>query len=118
VIWTVLGTVGVVGVTVVAGVLADRRWHLLPRKERLSAPRRPLLPRHPAGEAPSTALRVTVGEIEQLRRTQRCCRGVMESIADDEVHYEQQVLRILRFRCARCQTTRSVYVRWPLGEPG
>lgn len=110
-IWTVLGTIGIVAVTVVAGVLADRRWGLLPRKERLAPPPRPALPGHGAGEAPKTALRIRAANLAELRRTQRCCREDMTSLPDDEVTFDGKVLGILRFSCARCARTRSLYVQ-------
>jgi len=111
VIWTVLGTIGIVAVTVVAGVLADRRWGLLPRKERLSPPPRAALAGHGAGEAPGTALGIRAADLAELRRTQRCCREVMDALPDDEVAFDGQVLGILRSRCARCARTRSLYVQ-------
>ncbi len=110
-IWTVLGTIGIVAVTVVAGVLADRRWGLVPRKERLAGPVRSALPAHGAGQAPATAIPTTPAQREPLRRTQRCCRVVMVSLADDEVVFDGATLGILRFRCATCAATRSVYVQ-------
>ena len=117
-IWTVLGTIGIVLATVIAGLVADRKWDLLPRKERLAPPPRPALPAHEAGEAPATAIRVSraeeVEKIAELRRTARCCDEVteaMESLDDDEVAFGGGVLGILRFRCARCASTKSVYVQ-------
>lgn len=113
-IWTVLGTIGVVAATVIAGLLADRKWGLLPRKERLAPPPRAGPPAHAAGEAPATAIRVSAAQpdrIDTLRRTQRCCGEAMEPCADDEVAFGGAVLGILRFRCARCETSRSVYVQ-------
>jgi len=111
VIWTVLATIGIVAVTVVAGVLADRRWGLVPRKERLAPPPRPPLPVHRAGEAPGTAIRILAANVAELRRTQRCCREVMDALPDDEVAFDGQALGILRFRCPRCARTRSLYVQ-------
>ena len=114
-IWTVLGTIGVVAATIIAGMLVDRRWPLLPRKEdlQLAGGPRPLLPGFGAGEAPETAVPATIGEIERLRRKQRCprCKIALDSAADDTVTYDGAVLRVLRFTCARCAGLRSVYVR-------
>ena len=110
-IWTILGTIGVVVATVIAGLLADRRWGLLPRKERLAPPPRPALPAHAAGEAPATAIPATPAEIELLRRSQRCCRAVMDSLTDDEVAFGGGMLAILHVRCARCGNARSIYVQ-------
>jgi hypothetical protein len=111
VIWTILGTIGVVIATVIAGLLADRTWGLVPRKERLAPPPRPALPAHAPGEAPSTAIPATPAEIDLLRRSQRCCRAVMESLTDDEVAFGGSMLGILHVRCARCGSTKSIYVQ-------
>jgi len=110
-IWTVLGTIGIVAITIALGILADRRWGLIPRKERLAPAVRPALPAHAAGQAPATAIRAAAAQIENLRATQRCCRTVMEALPDDEVAFDGKTLAILRFRCAACAATRSVYVQ-------
>lgn len=110
-IWTVLGTIGVVLATVIAGILADRRWGIVPRKERLSPAPRPALPAHEPGEAPATALRLTPDQLELLRRSRRCCGQFMESLPDAEVAFGGGVIAILHFRCARCAATRSIYVQ-------
>ena len=110
-IWTVLGTIGVVVATVIAGLVADRTWGLLPRKERLAPPPRPTSPAHAAGEAPATAVAATPAAIEALRRSQRCCGAVMESLPDDEVAFGGGMLEILHVRCVRCGSANSVYVQ-------
>jgi phage FluMu protein Com len=114
-IWTVIGSIGIVVATVVAGMLVDRRWSLLPRKEelQLAAGQRPLLPGHGEGEAPATAIAASIGEIERLRRKQKCprCKLDLDSAADDAVTYDGHPLRVLRFACPRCAGIRSVYVR-------
>ncbi|MBL9018604.1 MAG: hypothetical protein JNL83_30740 [Myxococcales bacterium] len=114
-IWTVLGTIGVVIATVLAGLWVDRRIPLLPRKEdlQLAAGQQPLLPGFGAGEAPATAIEASIGEIERLRRKQRCptCKVALDSAADDSVEHEGTHLKILRFTCPRCRGLRSVYVR-------
>ncbi len=114
-IWTVLGTIGIALATVILGVLADRRWSLLPRKETLIAAGkpRPLLPGHGPGEAAATAIVGSPGDIERLRRKQRCprCRTEMNAIADDRVTFDDHELLVLRFACPKCSAERSVYVR-------
>jgi len=114
-VWTILGTLGIVAATIVAGVLADRRWSLLPRKEnlQLASGTRPLLPGHGEGEAPVTAIAATIGEIERIRRKQKCprCKVALDSAADETVTYDGAELRVLRFTCPRCSGLRSVYVR-------
>lgn len=114
-IWTVLGTIGVVLATVIAGLAADRRWSLLPRKEnlQLAAGQRPLLTGSGAGEAPATAIAASIGEIERVRRKQKCprCKISLDSAADESVDHEGQALRVLNFTCARCGGARSIYVR-------
>lgn len=110
-IWTVLGTIGVVIATVIAGLAADRKWGLVPRKERLAPAQRAAPPAHAEGEAPATAIPVTPAEITALRSRQRCCRAVMDSLADDEIAFGGGMLGILHFRCAGCSSTTSVYVQ-------
>ena len=109
---TVLGTLGVVVVTIVLGVLADRRWGLFPDKQKLLAAQAPkrLGDGHGPGEAPHTALTLTLGELELLRRKQRHCRRPMDTLADDEIQFDGRTLRVLRFRCTRCSAETSRYV--------
>ncbi len=110
-----LGTLGIVAATILAGLFADRRWNLLPRKEDLllASGQRPLLASGMAGESPGTALTASIGEIERIRRRQTCprCRIALDSAADDAVVYEDTELRVLQFTCARCAGVRSIYVR-------
>jgi hypothetical protein len=114
-IWTVLGTLGIVAATILAGMFVDRRWSLLPRKEdlQLAAGQRPLLPGFGAGEAPQTAVVATLGEIERIRRVQKCprCKIALDSRADEAVTFDGNELRVLQFACARCSGIRSVYVQ-------
>lgn len=114
-IWTMLGTLGIVAATIIAGLFADRRWRLLVRKEDLLlvSGQRPLLASGMAGEAPATALTASIGEIERIRRKQNCprCKIALDSAADDSMTHDDAELRILRFTCARCGGVRNVYVR-------
>lgn len=111
--WTVIGTIGVVVAVVVLGMLADRRWGLVPSPERLRAAGapKPLLG-HAAGEAPATALHVTPAQLARLAATQRCpkCRATMAAAGDTPVTFEGRELRVLAFRCPRCAGARSLYV--------
>ncbi len=113
-IWTVLGTLGITFATIIAGMWADRRWTLIPRAEdlQLASGTQPLLAGHVEGETPATAIRATIGDIERLRRKQRCprCRIALDSAADDAATHEGTELRVLRFTCPRCHGLRSVYV--------
>ena len=114
-IWTVLGTLGIVFTTIIAGMWADRRWTLIPRSEdlQLAAGKPLLLPGHVEGAAPETAVSASIGEIERIRRTQKCprCKIALDSAADDSVTYEATELRVLRFTCPRCHGLRSVYIQ-------
>jgi phage FluMu protein Com len=115
VIWTVLGTLGIAFATIVAGMWADRRWTLIPRSEdlQLAAGKPLLLPGHVEGDAPATAIRATIGEVELIRRKQACprCKVALDSAADDTVVYEATELRVLRFTCPRCHGLRSLYIQ-------
>jgi uncharacterized protein with PIN domain len=115
VIWTVLGTIGIALATVVLGMLADRKWHVIPRKETLIEAGKPtrLLAGYAPGDAAATAIASSPGEIEKLRRKQRCpkCSTEMNAIADDRVSYEEHELVVLRFSCPKCKAARSIYVR-------
>ncbi len=109
----VLGTLAIVGVTIVIGLFVDRRFSLLPRREALEAAQRPALPGHLAGEAPSTAIRAREAQLAKLRTAQRCpsCRRDMTALPDDTVRYDDHDLYVLRFRCPECRIERSLYVQ-------
>ena len=113
-IWTVLGTLGITLATIVVGLLADRRWSLIPRKETLLEAGKAMaqLAGQVPGGAAATAISGSPGDIEMLRRKQRCpnCRTEMKAIADDHVAHDEEQLLVLRFSCARCTTQRSIYV--------
>ena len=111
---TILGTIGIVLGAIGVGLLIDRKWSVIPRKEKLlEQGRRGLeLPGYAPGEAPASAIAATPGEIEELRR-KRCaeCRGDTETLADDRVRYDGQELVVLHARCRACGRARSTYVR-------
>ena len=111
---TIVGTILIVLATIGVGLLIDRKWDVLPRKDKLlAAGKRGLkLPGYVAGEAPSTAIDASAGEIEKLRRT-KCdaCRGEMDALADDRVTYDGAELLVLHARCTKCGRTRATYVR-------
>lgn len=110
---TILGTIGIVLATIAVGLLVDRKWDIIPRKEKLlAAGKRGLpAPAHAAGEAPATAVTASAGEIEKLRR-RRCdaCRGATVCLADDRVTYGERELLVLHTRCECCGKQRSTYV--------
>lgn len=111
--WTIVGTIAIVIAAIVLGVLADRKWKLLPSPEGLREAGKPKqLPAHAAGEAAATALRVTPEERARLEATQRCprCRAKMVLAGDEPVTYEGRELRVLAFRCSRGDGARSIYI--------
>jgi hypothetical protein len=113
-VWIVLGTIAIVLGTVGIGVVLDRKLRIVPRKERLleAGGRRPELPPHEPGEAAASAIRATPGEVERMRRQQRCpaCRAALDVIADDRVRYDGRELLVLAFTCPRCSTRKRIYV--------
>jgi len=106
VIWTVLGTLGIVAAVIAAGMLADRKFGLLPRPRALLPAGRPghKLPPHAPGEAPETALAA-------LPPTVRCraCRAQAVPEGDSRVTYGDRELAVRRFRCPRCAATTAIY---------
>jgi hypothetical protein len=109
----ILGTILIVLATMGVGVLVDRRWSILPRKERMLAAQPTLaLPGHVPGDAPVTAIDVTAGELEMLRRA-RCsaCKGDTDALADDHVTFDGSELLVVHAKCRRCGRARSTYVR-------
>lgn len=111
---TIIGTLLIVLGTVGIGLLVDRKWGVIPRKEKLlEAGRRGFkLPGHAAGEAPVTAIDVSPGELEKLRR-KKCdaCRGETDALADDQVTFDGRELLVVHSRCRKCQKVRATYVR-------
>jgi hypothetical protein len=91
----ILGTLIIVGITVVIGVVVEKKTPKLeaPKKREV----RPL-----AGESPETSVR-------QLK-PQRCCDAEMVRNLDDRVRYGAKQLLVARFTCTTCTTKRSIYV--------
>lgn len=106
----ILGTLAVVLIVVVVGLLLDRKVRLLPRRQDLE-PARKKPPAYAAGEAPSTAIRARPAQLEKLR-AQRCpaCRSAMDVGEDDTVRFDDRDLLVLHFTCPSCAGKRSVYV--------
>jgi hypothetical protein len=112
----ILGTIGIVIVTIGIGMLADRKLGgLLPGPQDFddeAARERKKLVSHGAGEAPATALRVRDAQIANLRMSQRCpaCRAAMRAEADDTVRYGETEMLVLHFLCEACGTKRALYI--------
>jgi hypothetical protein len=108
----ILGTILIVLATIGVGLLIDRKWGVMPRKEKLLAQnKRPALPGYAPGEAPATALAASPEQIEKLRRA-KCteCRGEMDALPTTNVTYEGRELLVISTRCRRCGHRCSVYV--------
>lgn len=109
----IVGTILIVLASIGIGLLIDRKWDVIPRKEKLLEAGRPglKLPAHAPGAAPATALELGAGEIEKLRR-KRCdeCRGETQALADDHVTYDGRDLLVVHAECLRCGRSRSTYV--------
>jgi len=105
-IWTVVGTVGVVGLVIAAGILVDRRFGVLPRARELRDAGKPglKLPPHAPGEAAETALAAPP-------RIVRChaCRRPTQLQGEDRATYGARELVIQRYRCPRCDAITTVY---------
>lgn len=105
-IWTVLGTLGIVAVVIAAGVLADRRFGLVPRPRQLREAGKPglKLPPHAPGEAPQTALAAPPRRV-------RChaCRRTALSDGDSRASYGGLHLVVRRYRCPRCAAITTIY---------
>lgn len=111
----VLGTIAIVIVAVVLGIVIDRKVGLLPAPKDFEDPEksdRKQLATHGAGEAPATALRVRDTQITKLRTSQRCatCRTAMIGEADDTVRYNDTDQLVLHFACPSCASKRAVYL--------
>ena len=88
----ILGTLVIVGITVVIGVVVEKRTPKVEEKK----------PRGIPGDSPDTA-------IKKLTK-QHCCGREMVRNFDDHVRYGDRELLIARFTCTTCTTKRSLYV--------
>ena len=112
IVGTIIGTLAIVLITIVVGLLVDRKRSILPKPEDLAPPERKKPPAtHGAGEAPATAIRARPKQLGNLR-VQRCreCRAEMKNEADDRVRYNDRELVVLHFACPRCAGKRTLYV--------
>ena len=112
IVGTVLGTIAIVLVVVVVGVLIDRKRALLPKPAELAEASEKKKPgAHGLGEAPVTAIRARPAQIAKLR-IQRCtrCRAELAAGPDDTVRYNDRALLVLHFTCERCGSKRSLYI--------
>ncbi|MEO6775494.1 MAG: hypothetical protein ABI467_21205 [Kofleriaceae bacterium] len=106
---TIVATCAIVALTVAIGMVADKRFSIVPRAEIL----RPRPPGHAAGEAPALAIRTRPGQLARLRATQHCaaCRASLApGGADDVIRFADRTLWVLHFTCPRCDRTRALYV--------
>jgi hypothetical protein len=105
----ILGTLIIVGVTIVFAVFLERRR---PKPAEEWAVEQRAVPKLALGETPATSFKVGDAQLAKLRVTQRCptCRGEMSDIGDDQVRYDERDLLVLHFACSKCQTKRTLYV--------
>ena len=110
-IGVILGTIAIVAVTIVIGLIVDRKAPILPRPENAETERKKLQT-HAAGDAPATAIRARDAQLDRLRASQRCpqCRSKMESAPDDHVRYGDTDLLVCHFKCVNCPGFRTLYV--------
>ena len=101
----IVGTIAIVLASIAVGLFLDRKLGLLPDPRRLRPDRR--LPAPGPGEAGANPLRLTTGELAKVR-AQRCC-GAMTQLPDDAVRVGNEQVTVLRFRCDKCATQRSLY---------
>lgn len=90
----ILGTLIIVGITVVIGIVVEKRTPKLeePKRGAKDIP----------GDSPETALKKLTA--------QHCCDREMVRNFDDHVRYGGRELLVARFTCTTCTTKRSVYV--------
>ena len=107
----VLGTIGLVIVFVVVGVLVDRKVSLLPRPEELAQIGKPRPLIHAAGTAPETALACTADELTAHLAKRRCaCKGKVVRAGDHEpIRYDGRELIVVPLTCASCGTHQRCY---------
>lgn len=110
---TFLGTLAIVAVFVGVGLLIDRRWSVLPRKEELieAGRKKPLGSDHEVGLAPATALACEPSRLPKVIAQQRCaCKArAMEQVSEDDVRYADRTLRAVKLRCGACGAHRHLY---------
>jgi len=106
VIWTVLGTLGVVGVVIAAGIIVDRRFGILPRPRELrdAGTHGLKLPPHAPGEAAETALEVPPAMVRC-----RTCRRRTVLDGESAATFGDRALVVRRYRCPRCQAVTTIY---------
>jgi hypothetical protein len=109
----IVGTIAIVLITVIIGLLVDRKYSVVPKASELDPKpaRKPAPPTYAEGEAPATAIRASASQLAKLR-CQRCatCRSEMTNDADDTVRYNDRELLVLHFSCPAGHGKRSVYV--------
>jgi hypothetical protein len=108
----IIGTIAIVLVTIVIGLLIDRKAPVLVKQVDTAAEDLRKRSTHAAGEAPATALKIRLDQLDRLRATQRCprCRTTMQSAPDDHVRYGDADLLVCHFTCENCPGTRTIYV--------
>jgi hypothetical protein len=111
-IGAIIGTIAIVLVMIVIGLLIDRKAPILPKPQATAADELKKRSAHAAGEAPATALRARDDQLDKLRASQRCpqCRSTMQSGPDDHVRYNDADLLVCHFTCENCPGTRTLYV--------
>lgn len=110
----ILGTLGIVAGVIVAGMLIDRRWSILPRKGELAtidAKPPPPAP-EPPGTVPAAALRITPRKLEKALVAQRCvaCKARLDAGPGEPIRYANRELQVFRMTCANCGAGRGLYV--------
>jgi hypothetical protein len=91
----ILGTLIIVGITVVIGVVIEKK-----RPKLEEAPKRGA--RSIPGDSPETAIKKLT--------SQRCCDRDMARNLDDRVRFDGRELLVARFTCTTCAQKRSLYV--------
>ena len=91
----IFGTLIIVGITVVIGVVIEKK-----RPKLEEPPKRGV--RSIPGDSPETAIKKLTA--------QRCCDRDMVRNLDDQVRFDGRELLVARFTCTTCTTKRSLYV--------
>jgi hypothetical protein len=105
-IWTVVGTLGIIAAAIAAGVALDRKIGILPRPRELREAGRPgwRLPVHAPGAAPETALAAPADHV----RCRACGRQALPD-SEDRATYGDRELVVRRYRCRRCAAITASY---------